>query len=258
MRAALGLIVSCALMPAAVIADPMRLPGHNAVYDLTLEHDAASTMSGASGRYVVALDDLCEGYTMNERLVVELVGAQGNVVTDYRFSAYESDNGDVFRFATETAFDGARAEESEGTLRVEGGTTEIDFAKAEDRSIDGVVLAPLSHIRSILRSARAGEGRHAAEIFDGDPKTPIFYAVTRMSEGETSDGVLAELDGLKTWQIDAVYFEADAGAEGDVPQFAFSGRLHDNGIITNLRLDYGDFVLNGELAELELSGSTCE
>ena len=243
----------------------MRLPGHRAVYELSLNHTSSTTaITGAEGRYVFDLEDVCDGYTLNERLVVRLARDGGTVLTDYRLSAYEAEDGHLYRFSTETEFNGASGQSASGDLSVEDESAEVHYKDSDTISFDEEVLPPLAHIRAIIEAAMAGEERYAATVFDGDIEKPVFYAVTRISaiEGEPEiediDG-FEDIEGRESWTIDSVYFPpADSNdAESSVPEFRFTAILYDNGVVTDLVLDYLDFALDARLAEVQVHDSMC-
>ncbi len=246
-------------------ADETRLPGHRAVYELQLgETRGSASILGAEGRYVFDLEDVCEGYTLNERLVVRLARDGGTVLTDYRLSAYEAEDGHLYRFSTETEFNGETGQSASGNLSVEEESSEVDYETAEDISFDEEVLPPLAHIRAIVDAARAGEDRYAATVFDGDIEKPVFYAVTRITSAEdaeasdTIDGA-DHLHDIARWNIDSVYFPPGGTGDtaGSMPEFRFTAILYENGVVTDLVLDYLDFSLSAELTELAVHDGGC-
>lgn len=252
------------IMPMVAESSEVRLAGHRAVYELSF--DSAETNSGvigAEGRYVFDLEDACEGYALNERLVVKIARTEDTILTDYRLSAFESSDGTEYRFATQTDFNGRTGQEAEGNLSVDldGETAEVDYDGAEDVSFDHPVLAPVSHVRAVIEAAIAGEDRHAAMIFDGDTNAPIYYAATRISEVEKDETIKGteDLAELGRWKIDSVYFPPETGGEGDgaTPDFAFSATIFENGVVADLRLDYSEFALKATMSDLELHQSGC-
>jgi len=262
-------IIALAVLPFIIspaFADDagMRLLGHRAVYELTF--DSARTNSGvvgADGRYVFDLEDACEGYALNERLVVNIARTEDRVLTDYRLSAFESTDGASYRFSTETQFNGVTGQEASGNLTIDtdGQSATVDYAKAEDKDFDEPILTPVAHVRGVLEAARAGEDRHAAMIFDGDVDGPIYYAVTRIAAVDTG----TEVEGAETlndtaqWKIDSAYYPPakDGEGEGATPEFSFSATMFDNGVMADLRLDYGEFALKATLSGLEIHSSGC-
>ncbi len=253
-----------AIIPAFAGAEEITLPGHRAVYELSLgKSENNATVVGAEGRYVFDLEDVCSGYTLNERLVVRLAREGDTVLTDYRLSAYEAADGELYRFSTETEFNGLTGQSAEGNLSVDGESAEVDYKTADDVKFDEQVLAPLAHIRAILEAANAGEDRHAATVFDGDVDKPVFFAVTRIATNDavaenTAEDVVGQFEGIDSWRIDSVYFPPSGDtADTAIPEFRFTGTLYANGVVNDLMLDYGDFALNAALQELEVYEGGC-
>lgn len=252
-------------IPALAEGPTIRLPGHRAVYELTFDSSRTNSgIVGAEGRYVFDLEDACEGYALNERLVVRIARTEDRILTDYRLSAFEAADGEQYRFSTETEFNGKTGQEAKGnfTIDSDGKSSRVDYSVAEDVDFDGAVLAPVAHVREVLTTAKAGGDRHAAMIFDGDVDSPVFYAVTRITEG-AEGGVNAKgassLEDMARWKIDSVYYPPATGDEGEgaTPKFAFSATLFENGVVTDLTLDYMDFALKAELSDLEVRNSGC-
>jgi len=252
------------IAPTVAESAEVRLSGHRAVYELSF--DSAQTNSGvvgAEGRYVFDLDDACEGFALNERLVVKIARTEDSILTDYRLSAFESSDGSEYRFSTSTEFNGRTGQKADGNLSVdiEEKSAEVDYDKAEDASFEHPLLAPVAHVRAVIEAALAGEERHAAMIFDGDVDAPIYYAATRIadaSDDEAIDGT-EDLADLGRWKIDSVYFPPETGGEGEgaTPEFSFSATIFENGVIADLRLDYMEFALNATLSDLEIRESGC-
>jgi hypothetical protein len=253
--------------PLASAADPeINVAGFRAVYEISFDSsDASSGVIGAEGRYVFDVDDACEGYATNERFVVRLARAEEPVVQDYRMSAFESATGDSYRFNRSIDLNGRSGQKAKGKLTIDADNsrTVLDYEEAEDQSYEGPILTPIAHLRQLLTTAMAGEGRHAAMIFDGDVDSPTFYAVTRIIEidddAETDGDRIEDLEGLARWKIDTVYYPPETGDEGEgaTPKFLFEGVLFSNGVVSDMRLDYIDFALRATLSELEVRDSGC-
>lgn len=265
MKNKIAIVLSTILMaPAFAESSETRLSGHRAVYELSFDSaQKNSGVVGAEGRYVFDLEDACEGYALNERLVVKIARTADSILTDYRLSAFESSNGENYRFSTSTDFNGKSGQKADGNLTVdpEGETAAVDYDKADDVSYEHPLLAPVAHVRAVIEAASKGEERHAAMIFDGDVDSPIYYAATRISEvaaDESIDGT-EELAELSRWKIDSVYFPPETGGEGEgaTPEFSFSATIFENGVVADLRLDYMEFALKATLSDLEVRNSGC-
>ena len=58
------------------------------------------------------------------------------------------------------------------------------------------------------------------------------------------------LNGRKRWRVAVSYFET--GKRDGQPLYVLSFDLYENGVSRALALDYGDFVLKGDMKELTL------
>ena len=60
------------------------------------------------------------------------------------------------------------------------------------------------------------------------------------------------------WPVTIAYYNDKTGTDA-LPIYRMSFKLYDNGITRDLTMDYGDFVLTGKLAKLDiLKPETCE
>ena len=71
------------------------------------------------------------------------------------------------------------------------------------------------------------------------------------------DGVTAPGSGERRWPVRLAYH--DAARDDELPEFEIAFGLAESGVFHDIRLDYGDFALKGELEKLEpLAAPTCE
>jgi len=265
-RKFLIMALSFSMTPALADTPSVDLVGYRAVYEISFESsDVNSGIIGAEGRYVFDVDDACEGYATNERFVVRLARTEDPIVQDYRLTAFEASDGAQYRFTRSIELNGLTGQKATGELIVdsEKSSAHVDYAEADDQTYDDAVLTPVAHVRELLATAKAGEDRHAAMIFDGDVDSPIFYAVTRIMTAdpdlETEGNDQASLADLQRWKIDTVYYPPETGDEGEgaTPKFLFEAVLFENGVLTDLKLDYVDFALKATLSDLEVRPSDC-
>jgi len=254
------------MTPTLAESPEVDLAGYRAVYEISFESSGSNSgIIGAEGRYVFDIDDACEGYATNERFVVRLSQKEEPLIQDYRLSAFEAADGGKYRFTRTIELNGKAGQKASGELVVDAdnNSAHVDYKVADDQSYEDAVLTPIAHVRKILNTAKAGEDRHAAMIFDGDVDSPIFYAVTRILpadadakiEGDKNDS----LEDLARWKVDTVYYSPETGDEGEgaTPKFLFEAVLFENGVLTDLRLDYVDFALKATLSDLEVRNSDC-
>jgi hypothetical protein len=94
-----------------------------------------------------------------------------------------------------------------------------------------------------------------ARVFDGSGDGRKVFNVTAIigapRRGPDADrGAKAEqLRNIRRWPVSLSYFPEDE-RDGQ-PDYVLSYDLYENGVSTGLRLDYGDYVLVGELTRIE-------
>ena len=62
----------------------------------------------------------------------------------------------------------------------------------------------------------------------------------------------AVLTRLVRWPVTISYFDKGAKGGEQMPIYAITFELYENGVSRALKLDYGDFVVNGEMTSLEM------
>ena len=81
----------------------------------------------------------------------------------------------------------------------------------------------------------------------------------RIEPDKTVDDAAADKDfaNLARWPVTISYFDRVAKKADDqpgeqMPIYAISFEMYENGISRALRLDYGDFVIDGKMSSLEV------
>lgn len=254
---------------------------HRAVYDLSLAQTrAGSGVGGVRGRLVLEfLGSDCHGYTLNTRLVTEVTDRKGNATTsDLRSSTFEEGRGRFFRFATTQYLDNAKGELTFGDAKRYGrsANSSSDSAGVNVRlkkpkpmkmKLGGKILFPTQHSREILKAAFAGRSLLQADIYDGSddgekvyltstfigkvaaPKSPVPSAGRFRAVKDAQ-----KLNRLKSWPVIISYYDkddaSDEAGEG-LPSYELSYRLFANGVSRKLKIDYGDFSINGKLTKIK-------
>lgn len=259
--------VLAAALCAATLADKALaeralapLANHRAVYDLSLlKSNGAKAPAHARGR--IAFDfsgSACEGYVQNFRQITELQPSEGAAkLSDMRSATFEGGDGVDFRFKVETKVDNSRAEQVDGKAKKSADARlSIDLSKPKRTRLElsGPLLFPTEHLRKIVEAGVAGEHLLEARVFDGsgdgekafDTLTIIGQPTTEPPQ-ETAARVNA-LSNMRRWPVAISYF--DLGKKDGEPIYVLSFDLYENGVSRALKLDYGDFVLRGDMTEL--------
>jgi hypothetical protein len=274
-----SVLAVCLLSSAAAFeaagAQPAGVPlaAHRVVYDLTLARSGGGSKAVDSARGRIAFDflgDGCEGYALNFRQVTVLESTEaGARVSDLRTTTFESGDEKSFRFKTETDQQGTRGKKIDGTAeRSDAGSLAVQLQqpKRERVTVEGDALFPSAHMKRLIVAARAGETTVNVKVFDGSDDGRKVYdtlaIIGRPVQTVSSEAVEAPLRGeammkLRRWPVTLSYFAPGDGER--TPIYIISFELYENGVSRALKLDYGEFALNGEVSRFELlPASACQ
>ena len=242
--------------------ESMPLASHRAVYDLTLLKSVGSkSPTYARGR--IAFDftgSPCDGYTQTFRQFTELQPAEGPTrISDMRSATFEDAAGRSFAFKMQTRVDSEPADEVDGRAqRVSSGPVAVALTKPKDEkiTIERDVLFPTEHLKYILAAAKTGQHVFEVKVYDGsETGEKMFQTTTFIGAPTTKPPVesavhIPLLDNMRRWPVTISYFDKDR--KDELPNYVLSFDLYENGISRALRLDYGDFILGGEMTSLQL------
>lgn len=247
---------------------PVPFLAHRAVYELTLgTTKGEKAPSAASGLIAYEFTgSACSGYVTNFRQMTQLEPSDGATrISDMRSTTYEDGEGKDFRFKIESKVDDVKQDELDGhATRGNNGALKIALARPKPGKFEftpGIVF-PTEHLERVLATARAGG--HALEVkaFDGSETGSKIYD-TFTTIGKAIDAPADEaaarspaLRSVRRWPVEISYFD-QSNTDG-IPAYQLSFDLFENGVSRALKLDYGNFVLNGKLSRFEtLPVQTC-
>lgn len=243
--------------PAAAIAAGERLSPHRAVYALSLGSLQSSTaVVGAAGRFEFEWKDVCDGWAVNQRFRIALLYEGGvSVSFGWSLSSWESKDGNRYRFYVRR-FDGSGQTgtvEGEAELRADGsGRAVFNGPETREIALPAGTLFPTHHTLHVLSRAEAGDIPVWTLVFDGSGDEGLFGVSAALSRrvGPAAPTRISSplLEGVPSWRVNLAFFDADQrDAEPEQEQGL---RLFANGVVDEMRLDYGDFVLDADLTEL--------
>ncbi|WP_188410094.1 EipB family protein [Agaricicola taiwanensis] len=247
----------------AFAAEP-RLASHRAVYELTLSNAReAGGVREVSGRIAMeAREKNCRDFELTYRQVMRMAPNEGTPnVIDFRSTTQESTDGKTFSFDNKTFVNG----EPDSTVTGKGEKTaqhaSISLTSPGEREVtlgDATVF-PTQHMKLVLDAAHQGRSTISVPVYDGtDPGDVVTDTVAFIGEFREPDPrneeLLAKenLGDQKVWPVSIGYFEKTEVREDQRPKFVYTAELMDNGITPSVTLDYGTFVVEGRLVELEL------
>lgn len=266
----LSLLLACgAVLPVAAEAGgfkgitPQKLPElapHKALYDI----DLVATHSGSqilniSGKMSYEWKPDCEGWVTGHKfqLRYDYADAPGmNIASD--FSTYESFDGTSFNYASSRSRDGEIYQQIIGhaDMGKEGGKAIFRSPEALKYDLSKGTLFPMAHTIELLRHAARGDKFYSAQIFDGsDQEGPIeinsFIGRESAMPASLADNPKVDRDMLagKAWSVRmAVFPVKDEEEESD---YEMTMNFHDNGVISDMLIEYDDFSVKQRLVALE-------
>lgn len=256
---------SCAVFIPTIVtaAGPVPLASHRAVYDLTLRGTTqGGGIADVRGRIVMEVENGCEGYVLNQRMLIELSNVEGGVVTsDYHLSTWEDKPGDTMRFSVSNTLNGQSVESFDGVAVKDADKGLVTFKDREADTLElpkGVIF-PTKHTQIILRSAREGKNLVSAKVYDGNGSEGLQDSLTVIGKKSSASDEMAKRNGMKNysyWPVQLSYFDLEG--QSNEPDYEIGLKMYENGVSTDLILKYRDFSLDGKLVQLDfLDKNTC-
>jgi hypothetical protein len=227
---------------------------HRAFYNLTLSSSHGGDVVAARGSMGYEVIDACDGWAVRQRLSMTLTNSDGQdieMVSDY--ATWESKDGLKFRFHMKQTTDSAVTSQTDGDARLErpGGPGQAHYTVPEDvtKELPPGTLFPMAHTSAILAGAEEGKKFLALPLFDGtDDSGAEDSSVVILDWKKPDPNKYAFLSGLPSTRVRLAFF--DHQSKGEVPTYQVGMRYWENGVADNLQMDFGDFVMDAKLADL--------
>ncbi len=247
--------------------EKVQLAPHRAVYDMVLEKaSSGSGITNVVGRMVYEFQGSdCEGYTLNMRMATNVTDKQGDaLVTDMRSSTWEKGNGKRFRFYSSQYYNNNLTEETNGDARftkaAKNLSVKLTKPKRKKIVLSDDVLFPTQHSKMLLKSARLGKKIVHSKLYDGSEKGKKLFITTAFIGNKTEGGAghfvgslknSKRLNSLSSWPVAISYFQNEVSHGETLPTYELFFRLYDNGVSSDLHINYGDFSIKGKLTEIK-------
>ncbi len=279
MRATALFLVPVLAGPAALLARPAQaavpLAAHHAEYALTLDTAPGATSDSADvvaarGTMTYDVTDACTAWASNQRLSLTLTNRDGQdiaMVSDY--ATYETKDGTHLDFHMKQTTDTAVTQQVEGsaTLPPRSGAVSAVPASATPGAPEpaGAVhytvpavktmplpegtLFPMAHTEAIIQGAEAGKKFLTLPLFDGTgPDGAQDTFVTILDWGKPDTTKWPALAELPSGRVHISFFDRNKPGGGQTPDYEIGMRYWENGVADALRMNFGDFVMNGTLS----------
>jgi diguanylate cyclase (GGDEF)-like protein len=168
---------------------------------------------------------------------------------------WEAKDGSKLRFNSTTKQNGVVTDRYRGEARREGNKTVAIYAEPNGRRLDlpKDAFFPTAHQLEALKAAIDGQVVFNASYFDGSGEDAEFDVASVLTKYKgklltSVDGV--DLPSKPVWNIQLAFFKPQSASSQ--PEMEIGARYRLDGISTHLTHDFGDFVLDGQLVDLEL------
>jgi len=263
----LAVLVFYVTVPAqAAPQGVVPLASHRAVYELKLaEARGKRPIQAVRGRILYDFSGSpCDGYALQFRQVSELDNGEGKAsVSDLRATTWEEGTGKRLRFFSENYIDDQLRDVVDGEAERLSNRVGVRLTKPVDKRVELAIqpVFPTEHVRQIIAAARDGKKLLESVVYDGSESGEKLYDTLTIIGQVIAPGAKAPddaaakqpaLEQVMRWPVTISYFDrAQKGGE-QIPVYAITLELYENGVSRALKLDYGDFVLTGEMTQIEL------
>lgn len=242
--------------PPAAAEGAEAMAAHRAAYRLTLDRVRPDgQVSSASGAMLFEVRDACDGWTTRQRLSLNILDRAGDTVeTASDYSTWESKDGKRLRFTLTQSAQGAVTQRISGEATIDpgkGGTVTYEQPEAQQVTLPAGTILPMAHTIRTLAMARAGEKMLVTPLFDGTSADGAQDSTTLLQAWTPAPAnPRYPLLAFPSARMRIAFFDRAAAAGAGTPEYEVGLRYYANGVADEMKMDFGDFVLDGKLEEL--------
>jgi hypothetical protein len=262
LRLVLPAVLIATVFPVEFASAAGALLAHRAVYDLDLgQASEKSGVTGVAGRIVYEFTgSACEGYSTNYRFVSQMNLQESQRMNDYQITTFEDGAGKSFDFVTKFFVDDGLDKETKGSASLDGKELAVKLQKPSAETIElPLTQFPTQHMIELIAKAKSGENFYETTIFDGSDDankvmttTVIIGKKTAPAANDPELPALKSLERESYWPVSIAYFDLSKDDGEEVPDYAISFKLYDNGFTRDLEMSYGDFSIKAKLVGFDV------
>ena len=267
--AALVLTAAIMVQPAAAANAPAPASGqatsallaHRALYTLTLASAKSGDVVAARGTMGYEVTDACDGWAVRQRLRMTISNSDGQdieMASDY--TTWESKDGLKFRFHMRQTTDTAVTSQTDGDafLRKTGGPGEARYSTPHESisELPAGTVFPMAHTAAIITAARDKKHFLSLPLFDGTDENGVedsFIVVLDWKPPMPTKW--PALAALASTRVHLAFFDHQPG--GMLPTYEVAMRYWENGVADDMKMDFGDFVMNAKMKEFTPQPRKC-
>jgi len=257
--AALLVLLLTAATPVLAASSPAPTPvaaglaAHKALYSLTLATAKGGEIVAARGTMGYEVTDACDGWAVRQRLKMTITNADGqDVVMTSDYATWESKSGLKFRFHVRQTTDEAVTSQTDGNASLVklGGVGEVRYTSPHTttKALPAGTMFPMMHTAAIISAAKDKKRFLALPLFDGTDENGVedsFIVILDWSQPATTKW--PALSPLPSTKVHLAFF--DHAETAITPTYQVGMRYWENGVADNMKMDFGDFVMDAKMTE---------
>ncbi len=256
-------------LKAHAALDPARAAGlvpHKALYDIRLSaRKSSANVADIKGTMLYEWQPSCDAWITNHRFDMRydyIEVPPVHITSD--FTTYEAFDGKSMNFALQRKRGGVVLEEIRGNAHTDESNSAIYSMPAGlEFDFPEGTLFPMTHTLSVLKEIQAGNKFYNVTMFDGsdtDGPVDVNSLVLEEAHYELPKEHIEDIDQTlldsKSWDLRLAFFPRNTFSE--TADYEMSLVFHENGVVTDMVVDYSDFSVKQTLRALELLNDTCD
>ncbi|WP_085904441.1 EipB family protein [Kiloniella majae] len=234
---------------------------HKATYDLRLNSSYQGAISSMGGQIEYDLTSDCRGWLMTNELEMNVVYSTGqSMQMDLKINTWEALDGQRYRFTVlqdgnlsgKSRYIGKSSREKSSDEKP-GKNVLAEITEPEQQSVElKDVIYPSAFLKDIILAAQDGETALNRTVFDGTAELEAFK-VSAIILPNTEDDNASELKGKMSWKVFLAFYEVNSKSTLPIQEQTLT--LYENGVVSAIDLDFGDFSVKGKLTGLEVNSA---
>ena len=232
------------------------LVSHKANYTLTMGAKSQNALvQNVRGKISFELRSECDGWYLSEDYLFQFLYESGEEITILSHSdSWEDSEGQLYSFDVreQNSYEPESLYTGFAKLPSESEIGEASYAGTYDDNLllSDDILFPVTYTRAIIDAAEMGKKFMSKQLFvNSTPEDALKTASAAIGNRKPYKSDI-QIEGVTTshyWPIDIAYFKMDATQA--TPEYQIQMDLHDNGVVTNFLIDYGEFSIHANISD---------
>lgn len=245
----------------AITSDQAGLIAHKALYTLTLDSAKSNDVIGATGTMGYEVTDACDGWAVRQRLNMTITNADGqDIQMSSDYATWEAKDGLKFRYHMRQMTDTAVTSQTDGEaiLQRVGGPGEARYTSPHDSvsPLPAGTVFPMAHTAAIIAAARDKKHFLSLPLFDGTDENGVEDSfIVLLDWKPPMQTPWPALSVLPSTRIHISFF--DHAPSGVMPTYEAIMRYWENGVANDMKMNFGDFVMNAKMKDFKPQPHRC-